>query len=597
MGQFSRNVVVEEFITSPEFALPTSNVVGIQRVLELQQDAINELQNQGIPRNTPQFETALKRRTGELLIRELRLRGYEPVSPVKFDPEVPSHSPVGGLQEIVGAETVDANTIAMRIGLRDTIASRFEPVHGNTTPSAVTRVFDKVGKLTQGWKSVVLPFSLRWQVGDLVGNIMNAWIRGDIPASEMVRAMNDVKNRLAVDGNGLLRTLGSDVANSAISDPVLAALLGAQLESRGLRGTELKAITEGTLRPIGEKTSTRMFPKFREKMFNVNATQNLLARAAVAITKLEAELTARGRTLDEIDPVTLLNDQELHNAVIKAVQETNDTLGAFSEMTPWERNVLRQVFPFWSWIKFINKAAAQLVLDQPDRVLFYGHIGSMYTSGEGKDLMDWLKDKTPTPFGFMDFRFLNPYSDALIFSRNPFEAVSQTFTRPSPVIMTGIDAANALGFYATGKNLIPYGGMSRPGYLEGRPGASARGVGDLAGELGYMALNRFGGPFRNVLTVLPNEIPVIAPEGRLIGTDVAIGTRNRYPQGSARTQGIYAEPRLNPTLARVGAILASLGIPAPMFDTEKAYAQGETQAAKDEKARLRRVVARLQSVQ
>jgi len=597
IGQFSRNVVVEEFITSPEFALPTSNVVGIQRVLDLQKAAINELQNQGIPRNTPQFETALKRRTGELLIRELRLRGYEPVSPVKFDPEVPSHSPVGGLQEIVGAETVDANTIAMRIGLRDTIASRFEPVHGNTTPSAVTRVFDKVGKLTQGWKSVVLPFSLRWQVGDLVGNIMNAWIRGDIPANEMVRAMQDVKNRITVDGDGILRTLKSDVADQTMADPVLAALVGAGLEARGLRGAELKAITEGTLRPVGERISSRMFPKFRQKAFNVNATQNLIARAAVAITKLEAELASKGRTLDEIDPITLLNDKVLNDAVVKAVQETNSTLGAFAEMTPWERNVLRQVFPFWSWIKFINKAAAQLVLDQPDRVLFYGHIGSMYTSGDGKDLMDWLKDKTPTPFGFMDFRFLNPYSDALIFSRNPFEAVSQTFTRPSPVIMTGIDAANALGFYTTGKNLIPYGGMSRPGYLEGRPGASARGVGDLAGELGYMALNRFGGPFRNVLTVLPNEIPVIAPEGRLIGTDVAIGTRNRYPQGSARTQGIYAEPRLNPTLARVGAILASLGIPAPMFDTEKAYAQGETQAAKDEKARLRRVVARLQSVQ
>jgi len=597
MGQFSRNVVVEEFITSPEFALPTSNVIGIQRVLELQQAAINELQNQGIPRNTPQFETALKRRTGELLIRELRLRGYEPVSPVKFDPEVPSHSPVGGLQEIVGAETVDANTIAMRIGLRDTIASRFEPVHGNTTPSAVTRVFDKVGKLTQGWKSVVLPFSLRWQVGDLVGNIMNAWIRGDIPANEMVRAMQDVKNRITVDGDGIVRTLKSDVADQTMADPVLAALVGAGLEARGLRGAELKAISEGTLRPVGDRISSRMFPKFRQKAFNVNATQNLIARAAVAITKLEAELASKGRTLDEIDPITLLNDKVLNDAVVKAVQETNSTLGAFAEMTPWERNVLRQVFPFWSWIKFINKAAAQLVLDQPDRVLFYGHIGSMYTSGEGKDLMDWLKDKTPTPFGFMDFRFLNPYSDALIFSRNPFEAVSQTFTRPSPVIMTGIDAANALGFYATGKNLIPYGGMSRPGYLEGRPGASARGVGDLAGELGYMALNRFGGPFRNVLTVLPNEIPVIAPEGRLIGTDVAIGTRNRYPQGSARTQGIYAEPRLNSTVARVGAILASLGIPAPMFDTEKAYAQGETQAAKDEKARLRRVVARLQSVQ
>lgn len=600
MGQFSRNVVVEEFITSPEFALPVADVIGAQTLLDIEKKATDELNAQGIPRNTAEFQTALKKRTGELIVRELRIRGYEPVSPVKFEEAIGEnapHSPVGGLTEIVGAESVDANTIAMRVGLRDKISSRFEPVYGNTTPEAVKGVFGVVGRLTQGWKSVVLPFSLRWQVGDLVGNVMNAWIRGDIPASEMVRAMNDVKNRLTVDDNGLLRTLGSEVANETIIDPVLAALMGAGLEARGLRGAELRAIQEGTLRPFTERVSNRMFPKFRQKAFNINATQNLLARAAVAITKLEAELASKGRTLDEIDPVTLLNDKQLHDAVVKAVQETNDTLGAFSEMSPWERNTLRQVFPFWSWIKFINKAAAQLVLDQPDRVLFYGHLGSMYTSGDGKDLMDWLKDKTPTPFGFMDFRFLNPYSDALIFSRNPFEAVSQTFTRPSPVIMTGIDAANAVGFYATGKNLIPFSPVTRPGYLEGRPGASARGVGDLAGELGYMALNRFGGPFRNVLTVLPNQIPVIAPKGRLLGTDVAIGTVNRYPQGSARTQGVYAQPRLNPIVARAGAILGSFGIPAPLFDVNKAYTQGETQAAKDEKARLSRIIARLQSEQ
>jgi hypothetical protein len=112
-----------------------------------------------------------------------------------------------------------------------------------------------------------------------------------------------------------------------------------------------------------------------------------------------------------------------------------------------------------------------------------------------------------------------------------------------------------------------------------------------------MALNRFGGPFRNVLTAFPNTIPGIAPEGRLIGTDVAIGPVNRYPQGSARTKGVYAERRLDPTVARIGAILSGLGIPSPIFDTEKAYEQGETQAAKDEKARLRRVVARLESRQ
>ena len=597
LGQFARNVTVQDFIINPEFVLPIGDVIGLEVLAQLQKSAEDALRAQNIPRTPSEFASVLKYELGTLIMRELKSHGYEPVSPVKFDPEIAERDPVGGLTEIVLPESIDANTIAMRIGLRDTIASRFEEVHGNTIPEPVRKVFAKVGKYTTGWKSVILPFSVRWQIGDLVGNVMNAWIRGDIPVNQLVRAMNDVKNRITVGENGLIRTLKSDVANESMTDPALAALVGAGLEARGLRAAELKAIQEGTLKPLVEAEPVRMFPKFRKKAFNVNATQNLIARAAVAMVKLEESLAAKGRTIDEIDPITIVNDPALRESVIDAVRQTNETLGAFSEMSPWERNVFRQVFPFWSWIKFINKAAGQLVLDQPDRVLFYGHLGSMYAGGDGKDMLDWLKGKTPTPFGMMDFRFLNPYSDAMLFNPNPIEAFSQQFTRPSPVIQTLGDVVNLVGYYRTGKNIVPFSQISRPSYLEGRPGTSTRGVGDFLGELGYMGLTRFGGPFRNILGVLPNEIPVIAPEGRLLGTDVAIGAVNRYPQGSARTKGIYAEPRLGPIGSRVGALLSAFGIPAPVMTMEKALAQSETQAAKDEKARLSRIVNRLQSRQ
>jgi hypothetical protein len=299
---------------------------------------------------------------------------------------------------------------------------------------------------------------------------------------------------------------------------------------------------------------------------------------------LESLLREKGRSLDEINGVNSLGDPEIRQAISDAVDATNETLGAFSDLSPWEKQVWRNIFPFWSWIRFINKAAFELALDSPERVLFYANLGSMMTEGEDTGLADWLRGKTPVMGYFLDLNFLNPYSDAVMFSRNPFTDILETGTSVSPAITFPLTVANELYYGQTGRNLPLMPQLSRPGYLEGRPGATTRDTGDVLGGIGYKGLQAFGGPFRNILDVLP--------EGRIPGTDVATGPVVRFGQGSLRTTGAFAEPRLGPVAGRISPILRTFGVPAPLVDVELARQQAKDQAQRDRNARLRRIQER-----
>jgi hypothetical protein len=208
----------------------------------------------------------------------------------------------------------------------------------------------------------------------------------------------------------------------------------------------------------------------------------------------------------------------------------------------------------------------------------------MAADPDGNDLSDWLRGKTPIMGALYDLNFLNPYQDAFVFKGNPLTASAETFTSISPAYTVPLTAANELYFAQTGR-FLPIGSrLSRPGYLEGRPEATTRGMGDVLGGIGYTALTGLGGPLRNVLQLLP--------EGTVPFTDVATGPVQRFQQGSLRTTGAYAEPRLGPITGRLAALGRTFGIPAPLIEQDMAKKQAEEQAQRDQAARLRRIKER-----
>ena len=588
IGQQYRNSVIEEILRDPEVTKSVVGLLGEDTVSRMMEQAETATDAQNIPRNTSEFNQAVQRTFGSAVIEELRRRGYEVASPVRVDPETFAHSPVGDLTIQARPNTIDGNTLVMRQGVRERIVAEYERKGVREVPEILRLPLEKIGNLTARWKSHILPLSLRWQIGDAVGIVMFAWLRGDIPPQQLAARIKEAVGRMTDPNDPRIGAIFfSDVLGLPMSDPALAALFGSGLQARGLKIEENQFIEQLASRLTGVRSDVGRFKRydtFRAKAFRVNEAINSLGRAAVALENLDRILREQGRSLDEITGPNSINDPVITKAINDSVDATNKTLGAFSDLNPWEKQVMRQVFPFWSWIKFINKAAYELTIDNPDRVLFYAHLGSMASDPDDNGLADWLRGKTPVMGTLVDLSFMNPYADAILLNGNPLADATETFTSISPAIETPRKILAEVVYSQTGREYPFLQPVSRPGYLEGRPEASTRGLGDVLGGAAYLGLKGLVPIARNVFDILPT--------GTIPGTDIATGPVQRFGQGSLRTTGAYAEPRLSPLAGRAGALLRTFGIPAPLISQETARRQAAEQRQRDEAARLRRIVER-----
>lgn len=582
-----RNSIIESIIRDQAFSTTAGRLLTADVITKLEQQARKSVEAQtGLIRTPGEIDLEVRKQTGLLIGDAIRKLGFEAVSPVKIDPETGGHQAVGDLMQTVASQNIDANTIVMRKGLREQIVQTFVPRRSSNAPQAGAAAFERLQRATGTWKGTVLPFSLRWQIGDFVSNVLNGWARGDVNPVDMARTMIEVDQRLKESGSRL------EALDASLKDDLLSVLIGAGLQARGIRDVDLRVI-RGMAQDIPLDYEFK-YVKWRSKAFRFNEYQNTVARAAVAILKLEEALAKQGRTIEMVNARVYMSDPVIRDAINGAVSETNRALGAFSELNPFEKKVMRNIFPFWSWIKYINMAALDMAIDNPERLLLAAHLGNIASSPEQEGLFRFLQGMTPAMGYLFDLSFLNPYSDALILTKNPLREAGDMAFGVNPVIMTPYKGLSAAFVYADAGEL-PGARVQRPGYLEGSADASTRTLADLVGELGYMGLQSFGGPARNVLTLLPNRVPVIAPEGRLLGTDVAVGNVQRYPQGSPRTTGAYSTRRLGPVASRVGAVLGAFGVPRPLMEEDLANQLALLQQIEDIKDKARRDRERLRS--
>jgi hypothetical protein len=586
LGQFTRNVVVQNFIRNQEFVSTVAD--------KFTPEQLQALRDEATRRNPETFgadpETLQRRIDGEyqnLLAQEIRKMGLEPISPVQMPDPLDIYAEraaLGSLNETVNPSDINENTLLMTEGIRAGLAAEFAPKASNRVPERIQRALKSAQRKTGSWKGVVLPLSLRWQVGDAMGNVLNAWVRGDVPPSELARYANMayemMRESQTMDGGQLARRrqlMFSGTLQDTVNNPFLALLESYGLQSSGLKQSDLRSMMtndqpdlfnvrlQGGL--LNRTAAGRGYNRFRTGAFAFNEFQNRLAREAVAMQNLDVYLKENGLTFDDVTVERVLADKQLEAAVVDAVQKANDVLGNFSELSPFERQTMRTIFPFWSWMKFINKAAMQLLIDQPDRLVFMAHLGGLTMEEDAEGLWDFLKGKPVVGGFFTDVGFTNPYSDAIPFmftgNQNPLTAAIEETQSISPVLSYPLYALGETAYSFTGRQqpLLPT--FSRPGYLEGRPGETTRTLGDTLGGLAYYGLKQFGGPARNALEWSPVDF-------RVPLTDIAVGYAGvpRFPQGSLRTTGQYGVRRLSPNVGRLAAVMRTLGMPSPIVSAD-----------------------------
>jgi hypothetical protein len=291
-----------------------------------------------------------RRRTGEQVYQAMLDKGWEAWNP--SDPALLAHP------SMVDPEATIFLKRGSAAGLREFLA-----------PKDQGPVLQAAQALNRKWKGLVLPFSVRWQIGDAVGNAIMAWGGGGIDPATLASRFKEAREALAKG------EIPDRVAQHGLAtdDSVLLGLKDAPTPPRTPIGKGLKAI--------------------QGKAFGLNETINSIERSAYYLERLDR-----------------LGGKSTPGAVEQAIRDANRTMGDFANLSPFERRYMTQVLPFWSWIRHITRLTGRVAIDNPARLVFGLRLSAVYADDQTA-LPDWAKGGLPVGNNVIPLGGLNPFAD------------------------------------------------------------------------------------------------------------------------------------------------------------------------------------------
>lgn len=344
------------------------------------------------------------------------------------------------------------------------------------------------------WKSWVLPLSAKWLTGNVFGNVISAWAYAGINPIQLARTMLEIKR---IEGG--LAELRDRQGLPDWSD--------ARLASHGLGWRDYRVMHEpeegaprtftvpGFVPRVGGRTFRSPLGSLIEKSYNLNEFVDNLTRASVYLEKVRA-----GVPTDAAMKVAL------------------NAMGDFSRMSRFERTVVKELIPFYPWLRHQTQATLRLPIESPTRAAFLLHLADLYTDPEeNAGLMEIIGSSVPLGgSSFLDIGSVSPFAETDPY-RMPFSptAIGRAIT---PAVRFPLSAFTGLDISRWEQNTRPAGTTRRGTYgqeeatpfwytmLQGRP---LQGL----GELGYQFTQQ------------------VAPTQIRAARDIALGPNARYATG------------------------------------------------------------------
>ena len=276
-------------------------------------------------------------------------------------------------------------------------------------PSAVVRSLDRMGRdfsnpissaiqaVTNPWRLLVLTLSPTWYANNFLGNMVMATKEGVRPqdwAKAWREYRNNFKDTPAVTGQAQFSSEG------------FASLIGDEGIRQSAKTGKLDGGTKGAIKAAAGATAHRLQ--------RVNEVVDELSRAAVFESNIR-----RGASVESA-----------LNRAITALIDYND-------MTPFERQVVRSVVPFYSFQKGILKLVAKMPLDHPQAMAAV----SQFAAIQREALAELgLPEGYAGIVSGVNLKGLNPFQDAadaftlrgIAKSMNPFAEVVLRSTLGAP---------------------------------------------------------------------------------------------------------------------------------------------------------------------
>ena len=279
-------------------------------------------------------------------------------------------------------------------------------------PEAVIKAIDKryapkggvqtLFETSNSWmKRQLLQFNAGWHLGDATGGIFMAWLEGGINPFKMIHSMGEVKAMRGTE-------LGTNFERNVVEHP--------QFVSQGLNMQHMDYLHggKGGLLPDQNPAATafgRGFDRFRAKSFKLNETINRVEREAFVLAKLQQKLDGLGLNVYDLGAdIDKWKRPDVQAAINHAVDNSNKTMGVFSQMTPFEQKFVRNAFMFWSWTRHISALAIRTSIDNPARMMWALRLGSI-GSQNSPDTPEWMKGGINIGGWVIPTNYLNPLND------------------------------------------------------------------------------------------------------------------------------------------------------------------------------------------
>lgn len=383
----------------------------------------------------------------------------------------------------------------------------------------------------QMWKMWVLPFSPKWLTGNVIGNMIQATVHAGIGPIELAKRMRDV---VRAEGGGMagIRALWDQ---EGVPD-----WAPNEIANHGLSFSEWRLMNDYMDEHAPRTRVGQVVARVAGASYKLNEFVDNMHRSAVYLSKLgdgvprEAALTA-----------------------------TLNALGDFTRLSPIERNIVREILPFFAWLRHQTEATLRLPINSPGRAAILFKLSAMYRDPQAGDLADVIGSKIPLGGNlFMDFGTISPL--ASVNESSPFldfdpRTLGQSV---SPFLKFGIAALTGIDLNTMDQLKRPAGTFARGPFGQERatpPLLSILGgnIRHGLGELGYIATQQAPAPIRSLRDLA------------LYGLE---GPKARYATGYA--VGNLTNP--NQTIPRI--LLRGLNLPSPYtIDVSGAAARRQQQ--------------------
>ena len=129
----------------------------------------------------------------------------------------------------------------------------------------------------------------------------------------------------------------------------------------------------------------------------------------------------------------------------RATQASLRAMGDFTRMTPFERRYVRQVFPFYSWMRHQTLAAMRLPLTSPTRAAWLWHLTNLMNDEDfSSEVLERLGTRIPIGGGrYLNIGGLNPFGDPRNLPLDP-TSPNQFASGAAPILDVG--AKTIFGF-------------------------------------------------------------------------------------------------------------------------------------------------------